>query len=114
MPDGRIQVTVAYSPAAREVLEVRLTLAAASTVAQALSASGFETRFAELGSSTLRVGVWNKKAELSQLLRDRDRVELYRALTVDPKVARRQRFAKQGAKKAGLFSNARPTGKMQD
>jgi uncharacterized protein len=111
MPDASIQVTATYSPAAREVHEVALTLVAGSSVADALSASGFMSQFTELASSPLTVGVWNKRVELTQVLRDQDRVEIYRALKVDPKVARRQRFTEQGAKKAGLFSKSRPSGK---
>ena len=111
MPDQFINVTLAYSPAAREVHEIALDLKLGSCVADALAASGLMARFTELTSSPLQVGVWNKKVELSQLLRDQDRVEIYRALKVDPKVARRLRFAKQGAKKAGLFSKSRPEGK---
>ncbi|MDH5708755.1 MAG: RnfH family protein, partial [Hylemonella sp.] len=42
-----------------------------------------------------------------QVLRDLDRVELYRPLKVDPKVARRERFARQGARGAGLFASKR-------
>ncbi len=53
-------------------------------------------------------GVWGKKVALSHVLRDQDRLELYRQLTVDPKVARRERFVGQGAKKAaGLFAKRR-------
>ncbi|MCB2018938.1 MAG: RnfH family protein, partial [Hydrogenophaga sp.] len=44
-------------------------------------------------------------------LRDGDRLELYRPLRVDPKVARRERFVGQGAKAAGLFSRRRPHSK---
>ena len=40
-----------------------------------------------------------------------DRVEVYRALKVDPKVARRERFAKQGARTTGLFASKRPGAK---
>jgi putative ubiquitin-RnfH superfamily antitoxin RatB of RatAB toxin-antitoxin module len=40
-------------------------------------------------------------------LRDQDRVEVYRPLRVDPKVARRERFVKQGARAAGLFVKRR-------
>ena len=53
-------------------------------------------------------GVWGKKVASSHILRDRDRLEVYRPLTVDPKVARRERFVRQGAKKAaGLFAKRR-------
>ena len=45
-------------------------------------------------------------------VQDGDRLELYRSLTVDPKLARRQRFASQGARAAGLFARRRPGGKQ--
>jgi putative ubiquitin-RnfH superfamily antitoxin RatB of RatAB toxin-antitoxin module len=38
-------------------------------------------------------------------------LEFYRALRVDPKVARRERFNKQGSRGAGLFSKRRPGAK---
>jgi putative ubiquitin-RnfH superfamily antitoxin RatB of RatAB toxin-antitoxin module len=41
------------------------------------------------------------------VLRDLDRIEICRALAVDPKVARRERFQKQGSSRAGLFSKRR-------
>jgi putative ubiquitin-RnfH superfamily antitoxin RatB of RatAB toxin-antitoxin module len=44
---------------------------------------------------------------LQQTLHDNDRVEIYRALGIDPKAARRERFTRQGARTAGLFSKKR-------
>jgi putative ubiquitin-RnfH superfamily antitoxin RatB of RatAB toxin-antitoxin module len=41
---------------------------------------------------------------LTHGLRAGDRIEGYRTLRVDPKVARRERFARQGARSAGLFA----------
>lgn len=102
-----IQVTVVYSPAARDVREVTLQLAASSTVLQALQASGLLQQFPAIDPPTAVLGVWGRKAGLKQALRDNDRVEIYRPLTVDPKVARRERFAKQGARTAGLFVKKR-------
>ena len=112
MPDLPVDVTVAYSPAPRVVHQIALTLPKGSTVADAVAASGLQVQFPQLTLSPIAVGVWNKKVELTQLLQHQDRIEIYRALKVDPKVARRQRFTKQGAKKkAGLFSRPRPGGK---
>ena len=102
-----IQITVVYSPAPREVREVSLCLAPGSTVLQALQASGLLQLFPLINQSATVVGVWGRKADLNQFLRENDRVEIYRALTVDPKVARRERFAKQGARTAGLFIKKR-------
>lgn len=102
-----IEVTVSYAPAARQVEHVALTLPANATVVQALQRSGLLERFPELALRTVQVGVWGRKAELEQVLRNQDRVELYRPLRVDPKVARRERFARQGARTTGLFAKRR-------
>jgi uncharacterized protein len=40
----------------------------------------------------VEAGIWGRKLPLHTLLRERDRVELYRALRVDPKEARRLRY----------------------
>jgi hypothetical protein len=89
------------------VREVVLNLAPDSTVLEALQASGQLQLFPSINQSTTIVGVWGRKASLEQPLRENDRVEIYRPLTVDPKVARRERFAKQGARTAGLFVKKR-------
>jgi putative ubiquitin-RnfH superfamily antitoxin RatB of RatAB toxin-antitoxin module len=39
----------------------------------------------------MRVGIWNRNAKLDTVVRDGDRVEMYRPLVVDPKEARRIR-----------------------
>ena len=59
----------------------------------------------------LQLGVWGKPVDATHFLRDGDRLEIYRPLTVDPKVARRERFVRQGAKGAGLFAKRRAGGK---
>jgi putative ubiquitin-RnfH superfamily antitoxin RatB of RatAB toxin-antitoxin module len=102
-----MEVLIVYSPAAREVLEERLTLPAGSTLAQALQASGLAARYPALDLAHAPVGVWGRKAAREQVLRPGDRVEVYRPLRVDPKVARRERFAKQGTRATGLFAKRR-------
>jgi putative ubiquitin-RnfH superfamily antitoxin RatB of RatAB toxin-antitoxin module len=105
MAEGaRIRVTVLYSPAAREVHEWELALAPGATVLQALQASGLRTLLADTVLADAVVGIWGRKARLDQVLVDRDRVEIYRPLQVDPKLARRERFKKQGTRTAGLFT----------
>jgi hypothetical protein len=102
-----IKITLVYSPGPRNVREVNLSLAPSSTVLQAVQASGLLQLFPTLAQQKTVVGVWGRKASLEQTLRENDRVEIYRPLTVDPKVARRERFAKQGARTAGLFVKKR-------
>lgn len=106
-----IRVTVVFSPFARKVAEVALLLEPGATVAQALQFSGMLEEFPDLTADQLALGVWGKKAALQQVLQDRDRVEIYRPLKVDPKEARRARFEQQGARLAGLFARKRPGAK---
>jgi putative ubiquitin-RnfH superfamily antitoxin RatB of RatAB toxin-antitoxin module len=97
-------VVVAYSPGPRQVLEWPVVLPAGATLAQALSASALFTEYPALRSDVLDVSVWGRAATLQQTLREGDRVEVLRGLRVDPKVARRERFKRQGARSTGLFA----------
>ena len=56
-------------------------------------------------------GVWGRAAAWDDVVRECDRVDLCRPLLVDPKVARRERFARQGARTTGLFAKRRKGGK---
>lgn len=103
-----MHVTVVYSPNARQVFESKLELPQGCTLNDALQASGVLARWPELAGVDTLSGIWGRLAGLDQCLREGDRVEVYRSLKVDPKVARRERFAKQGVRAAGLFAGARP------
>lgn len=103
-----ISVTLTYSPAPREVVEKELVLPFKSTVQEALNLANL----ADFTTDTdYQLGVWGKKTTLNHVLKDQDRLELYRSLKVDPKVARRERFQKQGARTTGLFAKTRTGGK---
>ena len=106
-----ITVTVAYAPGPREVHEVSLTLPEGSTVQAAIEASGLRAQFPDIDLAPGSVGVWGRKVPLDQALREADRVEIWRPLRVDPKLARRERFQSQGAGQAGLFKRRRPGAK---
>ncbi len=108
---GLLRITVVYSPRARCVQEVVLQVVPGSTLEQAISASGLRAQNKEIEAAPLLCGVWGRAAPLEHVLRDGDRVEIYRPLKVDPKVARRARFVKQGARTAGLFARRRPGAK---
>lgn len=102
-----IGVTVLYSPQPRVVHEWALSLPTGATVLQALHESGLRAAFPDVDFRSAVVGVWGRKARLEQVLRDQDRVEIYRPLKVDPKIARRERFRTQGSRAAGLFARKR-------
>lgn len=98
-----LAITVSTSAAPRQTQEWSLQLPSGSTVADALRACKLNLEDPRFAS-----GIWGRAAALDALLHDGDRVEWCRALTVDPKVARRQRFASQGARAAGLFAKRKP------
>ena len=106
-----LHVAVAASLRAGEATEWSLQLPLGATLADAVAASAAAGHLPSADISEGGCGIWGKRAEPDQLLRDGDRVELYRPLTVDPKVARRERFGQQGAKRAGLFATRRPGAK---
>lgn len=107
-----LKVSVLWSPQEGEVHEVHLRLPPGATLGQAVLASGLAARFARIDLTQDMFGIWGRPAAPAQLLADEDRVEIYRPLRVDPKVARRQRFKKQGARTAGLFASKRPGAKQ--
>jgi putative ubiquitin-RnfH superfamily antitoxin RatB of RatAB toxin-antitoxin module len=104
------QITVMYSPAPRVVHERVLSLEAGTTVLQALQQSGLLLACPEIDLSQpelFAVCLWGRSTPPNHVLCDLDRIEICRPLTVDPKVARRERFQKQGTHRAGLFSKRR-------
>lgn len=112
-PAGNVplKISLVYSPEPRQVHEWALALPCGATVAQALAASPLFEAFPALQASPLMLGIWGRKTSLEHRLDDRDRLEIYRSLRVDPKIARRERFNRQGAKSAGLFARSRPGAK---
>ena len=110
----KLALSFCISPAAGVVHEVSLQLPAGSTVRQALAAAAIalpQLADAIQAAAPGMVGIWGKTTQPEHVLRDGDRLEIHRPLTVDPKIARRERFARQGARSTGLFKRQRPEAK---
>lgn len=111
----KIRLTICYSPAPRTVIEKTLELAAPCTVRGAIESSGLHSDpafVADFAAGRLATGIWGEQVDASHLLKDQDRIEIYRPLAVDPKLARRRRFERQGARATGLFAKRRPGSKQ--
>jgi len=106
-----VRVTVACSPAPREVFEMTLEVAEGATVRDAVLASGLPQALPGLDWQATTPGIWGRAVAWTQCVNELDRVELCRPLAVDPKVARRERFRQQGARGTGLFARRRKGGK---
>jgi putative ubiquitin-RnfH superfamily antitoxin RatB of RatAB toxin-antitoxin module len=85
-----ITIEVAYA-AARSQTILRLRVKSGTTVGEAIKRSGMLEQFPEIDLGLNKVGIFGKLARTDTMLRDRDRVEIYRALIADPKEARRRR-----------------------
>jgi putative ubiquitin-RnfH superfamily antitoxin RatB of RatAB toxin-antitoxin module len=77
-----------------------LALAPGATVAQALAASDFARHFPDIDIWALGVGIYGKRVSPGAVLADGDRVEIYRALSFDPKESRRRRAEHRRAAQA--------------
>jgi uncharacterized protein len=99
-----IPVELVWSPAAGDVRHRWLQVPVGTTLEQALrDCADFADQLP--GLSELRIGIWGRVKPLETLLRERDRIEIYRPLTVDPKEARRLRYRAAGER---IVSRHRP------
>jgi putative ubiquitin-RnfH superfamily antitoxin RatB of RatAB toxin-antitoxin module len=89
-----LTIVVCYPlPDGKSVLST-LELADGATVREAIDASGILARHPEIDLSTQKVGIFGRVQALDATLADHDRVEIYRPLKVDPKMARQRRVEK--------------------
>ena len=95
-----IQVEVAYAlPEQQIILPVKVAVGA--TVEDAIKLSGVLERFPEIQLAQAKVGIFSKLTKLDSVLRDKDRVEIYRPLIADPKEVRRKRAEEGKVMKKG-------------
>ena len=96
-----MKIEVCYALADRQAL-VTLDLPEGSTALQAVEASGLLQKYPEIEPGGLnKLGVFAKLVKADAVLRDRDRVEIYRPLIADPKEVRRQKAAEGKVMKRG-------------
>jgi uncharacterized protein len=90
----KMRIEIAYAgPQGIYLREVLLPPGA--TVAMALQASDLERAVPNLDLDSSPVGIHGRKVRRDHVLRDGDRVEVYRALRIDPMQARRLRAARR-------------------
>ncbi len=94
-PEGglRLQALVVYALPDRQ-WALPVTVAAGARIRDAIAQSGIAVACPELpggAEGPWDVGVFNRAAMPDDLVRDGDRIEIYRSLQIDPKEARRLR-----------------------
>jgi putative ubiquitin-RnfH superfamily antitoxin RatB of RatAB toxin-antitoxin module len=95
-----IRIEVVYALPEQQIV-VPLTVAAGTTLVQALETSQLPEKFPEIDTAKGKFGIYSKLAKPDTVLRDRDRVEIYRPLIADPKEVRKQRAAEGKVMKKG-------------
>lgn len=89
-----LRISLCYATPTEEILR-ELSVAPGTTIGQAISASGLLAELPEFELGVTPVGVYGKKKPLDTVLREHDRIELYRPLVADPKDSRRRRAQKK-------------------
>jgi putative ubiquitin-RnfH superfamily antitoxin RatB of RatAB toxin-antitoxin module len=97
---GVLSIELVFAESPQRLHRLALTVPAGATVADALRASGWRDLLGAGVLDGLKLGVWGRLCDPQAVLRDRDRIELYRPLQVDPKEARRQRYRRDGMQRA--------------
>ena len=93
MPE-EIMVEVAYAMPEEQII-ISIKVPIKYNVKQAIEKSDIQKKFPSIDLSKNKVGIFGKKTTLDHPLKDRDRIEIYRPLILDPKEMRRKRAAKK-------------------
>lgn len=93
-----IEIEVIYALSDNQIIR-QLSLPVGTTAQQAVELSGIISIFPEIDLSKNKLGIFGKLVEADAILRNRDRVEIYRPLIVDPKERRRRRAKEFAATK---------------
>ena len=109
MAEPMVSVTLCWSLAPRHVHEMAVLVPPGSTVQAVLDqgvAKGLNAdAVLQEALHVMQPAIWGRKVAWTHSVKEGDRVELCRPLKVDPMVARRQRFKRQGKGRTGLFAN---------
>lgn len=85
-----IHVSVVYAEIDGSLFSQTVKLLSNATVRDAIQESGFLTHYPSFELETLSVGVYSLRKTLNDGLHDKDRIEIYRPLLIDPKDRRRK------------------------
>jgi putative ubiquitin-RnfH superfamily antitoxin RatB of RatAB toxin-antitoxin module len=85
-------IEVAYALKTQQTI-LEISVQDNTTVQEAIVQSNIIAKYPQIDLTKDKVGIFGKLAKLDTKLREKDRVEIYRALIADPKQVRKQRAA---------------------
>jgi putative ubiquitin-RnfH superfamily antitoxin RatB of RatAB toxin-antitoxin module len=96
----KINIEVVYALPGEQIL-LRQSVPAGTTVAEAVLASGLLDKHPEIDLAVNKLGIFGKLSKADAVVREKDRIEIYRPLIADPKEVRRKRAEEGKAMKKG-------------
>jgi hypothetical protein len=97
---GKINIEVVYALPDEQIL-FKQQLVEGAMVGEAIRLCGILEKYPEIDPASSKLGIFGKLAKIDTVLRDRDRIEIYRPLIADPKEVRRKRAEEGKAMKKG-------------
>lgn len=85
-----MKVEVAYATPQKQLI-LSVQVSSGSTVHDTIVTSGILSQFPEIDLSSVKVGIFSRLVSMDAVVREKDRIEIYRPLLADPKEVRRQR-----------------------
>jgi hypothetical protein len=95
-----IHIEVAYAKPEEQVI-IPVEMEQGATAEQAIEQSKICQLFSEINLLQQKIGIFSKPCKLDTVLRDGDRIEIYRPLIADPKAVRKKRAAEGKAMRKG-------------
>ncbi len=101
----QINIEVVYALPNEQIL-LKRSVTPGTTVSEAIRASGLLDKRPEIDLAANKVGIFGKLIMADAVVRDKDRIEIYRPLIADPKQIRRKRAEEGKVMKKGGGSTA--------
>lgn len=92
-PGGTIEIVLVYALPREQMVEI-LRVPSGTVVKEAIRQSGILLRHPEIATGALAFGIFGRRVAATRVLREFDRIEIYRPLSADPKQVRRTRARK--------------------
>jgi putative ubiquitin-RnfH superfamily antitoxin RatB of RatAB toxin-antitoxin module len=97
---GMVNIELVYALPDEQIL-LKRSVPAGTTVAGAIQASGVLDKYPEIDLDKNKMGIFGKLTKADAVVRDKDRIEIYRPLIADPKEVRRKRAEEGKVMKKG-------------
>jgi putative ubiquitin-RnfH superfamily antitoxin RatB of RatAB toxin-antitoxin module len=103
-----IKVEVVYAVPHKATC-LQLDVAEGTSAEQVVMQSGILDKCPDIDATALTLGIWNRTVKNHQVVKEGDRIEIYRPLIADPKDVRRRRAEKAKEEgRANKITGGRP------